>query len=84
MLLVVPDVPGTPSRKPLVQGYGCRLVGGGKLVSCEALYVHAIIPDQTLDALLFSDAEQPPKRVVLDWSAVPPALHRDVIIDVAP
>jgi len=82
MLLVVPDVPGTPSRKPLVQGYGCRLVGGGKLVSCEALYVHAIIPDQTLKALLYSSAEEPPRSVALDWSAVTPALHRDVVIDV--
>jgi hypothetical protein len=79
VLLVVPEVPGMTSPKPLVQGYGARL-GGGAL-SCEALFVAATIPTQDLVGYLHA-RHKPPVRVSLAWSEIPPGLYRDAEIDV--
>lgn len=79
MLLVVPDVPNQASRKPLLQGFGCRRVGSGAL-SCETLYVDAHIPTQVLTAELH-ERHTPPITVRLDWTPLPPGLHGRVVID---
>ena len=79
MLLVVPEVPNQPSRKPLVQGFGCRL-GGGHL-SCEALFVAEDIPSQPLAAELH-ERHKPPARVMLDWSSTNAGLYQHASIDV--
>lgn len=79
MLLVVPEVSGHPSRKPLVQGFGCRLLGGDTL-SCEALFVAAPIPAQALAAELHTRGREP-RLVTLDWSEVPAGLYRHAQID---
>lgn len=79
MLLVVPEVPSQPSRKPLLQGYGCRL--RGDTLSCEALFVATNIPAQTLLAELHERGKAP-VRVVLDWTPLEPALWRDAEIGV--
>lgn len=78
MLLAVPEVPDQPSTKPLVQGFGCRL-GAGTL-SCEALFIGATIPTQTLPAELHQ-RHKPPVQVSLDWSDIPPGLYRNATID---
>ena len=80
-LLVVPDVPGAPARKPLVQAYGVA-VGDG--VFCAALFAAVSIPAQVLRALLVNRHEEP-VEVWLDWSPVEPGvLHGRVSIDLAP
>lgn len=80
MLLVVPDVPGMPSRKPLIQGYGCRRVGNDA-ISCETVFVDRHVPTQTLVAQLH-ERHKPPITVRLDWSPLPPGLHGRVVIDI--
>lgn len=80
MLLVVPEVPHLPSRKPLVQGYGCRL--RGDTLSCEALFVAVDIPAQTLLGELH-ERGQHPRRVRLEWTPLAPALWRDATITLA-
>lgn len=81
MLLVVPEVPGLRSTKPLVQGYGARLRGDA--LSCEALFAAVHIPDQTLTAELHERGKHP-RRVRLDWTSVEPrVLHKDAVIDLA-
>lgn len=80
MLLVVPEVPGQPSKKPLVQGYGCRLHLGGGTVSCEALFTAATVPTQRLTAELHVRGRAP-IVVTLDWSEIPPGLYRNASID---
>jgi hypothetical protein len=79
VLLVVPEVSGVESRKPLVQGFGCRLLGGDTL-SCEALFIAREIPDQTLRAELHV-RHQPPRVVTLAWSDTPPGLYQNAQID---
>ena len=79
MLLVVPEVPDQPSRKPLVQGYGCAL--RGDTLSCEALFVGREIPDQVLVGEL-RQRHGPPRRVALAWSTLEPALYKNASIDV--
>jgi hypothetical protein len=79
MLLVVPEVPGTESRKPLIQGFGCRLLGGDTL-SCEALFAARPIPTQALRAQLHTRGRRP-TTVTLDWSEVPAGLYRNAQID---
>ena len=79
MLLVVPEVPGRDSLKPLIQGYGARLRGDA--LSCEALFVESVVPDQTLDALLL-ERHKRPRRVRLEWSEIPPGLYQHAEIDV--
>lgn len=80
MLLVVPDVPGMPSRKPLIQGYGCRRVGNDAIF-CETVFVDRHIPTQVLVAQLH-ERHKPPITVRLDWSPLPPGLHGRVVIDI--
>lgn len=79
MLLVVPEVPNQPSRKPLVQGFGCGLRDGA--LFCEVLFVARDIPDQVLSGEL-RQRHGPPKRVRLEWSTLEPALYRNASIDV--
>lgn len=79
MLLVVPEVPDQPSRKPLVQGFGCHL--RGDTLSCEALFVATVIPDQELVGEL-RQRHGPPRRVRLAWSSLEPALYKNASIDV--
>jgi hypothetical protein len=78
VLLVVPEVPNQPSRKPLVQGFGCRLGGGH--VSCEALFVATEIPTQTLAAEL-RERHKPPTRVSIAWSGTRAGLYQNASID---
>lgn len=80
MLLVVPEVPGQPSRKPLLQGYGCRL--RGDTLSCETLYVDRHIPEQTLTGELH-ERGKPPVLVTLAWEPMEPALWGNARIPVA-
>ena len=69
-----------PSRKPLIQGYGCRL--GGDTLSCEALFVAKDVPAQSLVGELIV-RHKPPARVLLAWSPVTAGvLHKDARIDV--
>lgn len=79
MLFVVPEVPGQPSRKPLVQGYGCSLRGG--TLFCEALFIESEIPDQVLVGEL-RQRHGPPQTVRVAWSRLEPALYRNAQIDV--
>jgi len=79
-LLVIPAIPNTPSKKPLIQGYGVRV--GGDDVSCAALFVQKHVPAQTLDALLISRGSRAVK-VRLDWSPIEPGLHGNATIDVS-
>ena len=79
MLLVVPEVRGSESRKPLIQGFGCRRLGGGAL-SCAALFVATPVPTQPLPAEIHVRGRKP-VRVTLDWSEIPAGLHRDAQID---
>ena len=79
MLLVVPEVPDQPSRKPLVQGFGCHL--RGDTLSCEALFVGREIPDQVLAGEL-RQRHGPAKAVRLAWSTLEPALYKNASIDV--
>jgi hypothetical protein len=78
VLLVVPEVPGQPSGKPLVQGYGCHLRDG--TLFCEALFVAASIPDQQLVGEL-RQRHGPAKPVRLDWTTLEPALYQNASID---
>lgn len=79
MLVVVPEVPGLPSNKPLVQGYGCRL-GGGTL-SCDTLYIQSAIPAQELPALFIVRGRHP-KPITLAWGgSLPAGVHRNATID---
>ena len=79
MLLVVPEVSGLESRKPLIQGFGCRLLGGDTL-SCEALFAAQPIPTQAPRAELHVRGRKP-ATITLDWSEVPPGLYRNAQID---
>jgi hypothetical protein len=69
-----------PSRKPLIQGYGCRLLGGDTL-SCEALHIAKSIPTQPLAAELHSRGRAP-QHLTLDWTSTPPGLYQHASIDV--
>jgi hypothetical protein len=81
VLLVVPEVPNQPARKPLIQGFGCRL--GSDHVFCETLYCANDVPEQLLDAELH-ERHRAPVRVVLAWSPMPAgALHGAARIDLA-
>ena len=70
-----------PSRKPHIQGFGCRLGVGGDTLSCEALFVGTEVPDQALDAQLH-ERHKHPKRVLLDWTSVTPGLYQNARIDI--
>ena len=78
--MVVPEVPGQPSRKPLVQGFGCRLHLGSGTLSCEALFVAESVPTQLLAAEL-RERHKPPRGITLDWSETPPGLYQNATID---
>lgn len=79
MLLVASEVPNQPSRKPLLQGYGCRL--RGDTLSCEVLFVAAHIPPQALTAELHERGKAP-QLVTLLWESLDPALYGRATLNV--
>lgn len=80
MLFVVPEVPDNPSRKPLLQGFGCRL--RADTLSCEALYVDRHIPAQPLRGELH-ERGRPPVPVTIEWEPLDPALWGNARIPIA-
>jgi hypothetical protein len=65
LLLVVPEVPGVESRKPVIQAFGVTL-GDGQ-VSCDALCLERFVPGQELRAELRNRRSEP-VIVTLAWA----------------
>ena len=79
--MVVPEVPGVESRKPVIQAAGVFL-GDGTL-SCRALVAARHVPAQRLTALLLKRHREP-VPVLIDWTPVAEKrAHGDVRIDLA-